>query len=369
MAEESIIPKQGVGRTFNVSIWILGTVATLQAAAVAWAIVSRAEVDSGRNTGRTPVAPAPASPGAGVAVMARAGVAPDVAPGPGPGGASAGAGETAGAEPVASVAVAPDLLIETQAFRQIPSHLEIVNPKVIELMEAGESLRKRGDFPGALARYREAETLLPNHPAVLYEIADCFDVMGLREKAVTEWEKIIDLGAERAGDYWMIADLSLRGEASDEPASEAALLTVSNILVQRHPEVTEAEKVTLRIAIKARAGTEIVPENVVVNVFFFDLVNDGEVARTTADQPRYQWATLPIDWNGQPEEILEVEYYHPILTPEQVVDLGHRKYHGHIVEVYYRNELQDVVAQPRTLRSLAPDAASPLLQNRLFPAN
>jgi hypothetical protein len=296
-------------------------------------------------------------------------------------GASAGAPridtkEAGGGTPMNEVAaipvvpVAPELgMIDKETWPQVSKDLAIVDPKVIELVEAGATLRARGDLQGALARLREADALSPNHPKVLYEIADCFSAMGLREKAAVEWEKILDMGSERAGDYWLIADVNLRGDSSEESPSDQSILRIANILVQRHPEVKDGEKVTVRIAVKARAGEAVVPKEVVVNVFFFDLVNGTDVARTTADQPRYQWTTLPIDWKEQPEEVLEVEYFHPVLTPEQVRDLGDRKYHGHIVEVYYRDELQDVVAQPRTLRSLVPDAASAGLQNPLFPSN
>ena len=368
MAGDSIIPKQGVGRTFGVAAWILGAVAVLQAGAVGWAIVKRA--DMGGAGGLLAGVEADAGSGGGEKPLEARGEVGEPPPSPTSAGGVQGGPSTPIEEAAPVVPVSSDLaIIESGTWPRASKDLAIVDPKVIELVDAGALLRTRGDPQGALARLREAEVLSPNHPKILYEIADCFSAMGMRERAVAEWEKILDMGTEQAGDYWMIADVNLRGDSSDEAPSQEALLRVSNILVQRHPEVKEGEKVTVRISVKAKPEEEIVPKEVVVNVFFFDLVNGTDVAQTTADQPRYQWTTLPIDWKDQPEEILNVEYFHPVLSPEQTRDLGERKYHGHIVEVYYRDELQDVIAQPRTLRSLAPYATTPGLQNPLFPAN
>jgi hypothetical protein len=191
--------------------------------------------------------------------------------------------------------------------------------------------------------------------------------MGQRAKAMEYWADIEVMGTEGAGDYWALADLKLKGDTAIEAIPSDALLTISNVFVQRHPEVTNGEKVTLRVAIKAKAGAEVLPSDVAVNVFFYDLVNGEKVARTTADQPQYNWMTFPINWKDQPEEILDVEYFHPILSPEEIREIGKRQYHGYVIELNYRDQLQDVIAEPRTLRTQAAESLNPFLNNPLFP--
>ncbi|MEM7147827.1 MAG: hypothetical protein AAF591_22180, partial [Verrucomicrobiota bacterium] len=248
-----------------------------------------------------------------------------------------------------------------------PAAMEITDGKVLELLDAAASLRERSDLPGVFSRLREADGLLPRHPQILYEMADCLNEMGQRAKATEYWSEIHAMGPDGAGDYWALADLKLKGDTAVEAIPSDAILTISNVLEQRHPEVTSGEKISLRVAIKAKAGVEVLPSDVAVNVFFYDLVNGRDVARTTADQPQYNWMTFPIDWKDQPEEILDVEYFHPVLSPEELREIGKREYHGYVIELNYRDQLQDVIAEPRTLRNQGVDSLNPLMNNPLFP--
>ncbi|MFV1995069.1 MAG: hypothetical protein ACC661_06500 [Verrucomicrobiales bacterium] len=367
MLEEPLIPKHSVGKTFLVASWLLGVMAALQVFAVTWAIARRIDFsDPGAELAGAALSDQPQSE-AMQASPAELTEEELLIFGGDPGALAANSGKSL-AEMVP--AVEPEAGIDPmEAWPQQAAIREIRHPKALELMDAARILRERDDLAGALARLREAENFAPHHPRVLFELGSVLADMGLREQAAVKWKSILDLGIEQAGDFWVIADLNLRGDAGHEVPLADALLTVSSVLVERHVDVPDGEKVTLRIAVKARAGAEIVPGDVVVNVFFFDLVNGQDVARTTADQPRYQWATLPIDWVGQSVEILDVEYFHPVLSGEELRELGHRRYHGYILEVYYEDALQDVVAQPRTLRGIATDGINPLMINRLFPTN
>jgi hypothetical protein len=350
-----------VGRTFSVVIWILCRVAVVLVVAVGWGIVNRSSrpVDAGvvgepavggepeaarievLEAVEPPLMGVPSTPVMELVEPADVGaVIPTFSGTGGPGGVTV---------------VLP------------PADMEIRDVKVIGLLEAAASLRERGDLPGVFSRLREANGLLGRHPRILYEMADCLNEMGQRAKATEYWGQIQAMGTDGAGDYWALADLKLKGDAAIEAIPSDALLTISNVFVQRHPEVSNGEKVTLRVAIKAKAGAEVLPSDVAVNVFFYDLVNGKDVARTTADQPQYNWMTFPIDWKDQPEEILEVEYFHPTLSPEEIREIGKRQYHGYVIELNYRDQLQDVIAEPRTLRNQAAESLNPLMNNPLFP--
>ncbi len=53
-------------------------------------------------------------------------------------------------------------------------------------------------------------------------------------------------------------------------------------------------------------------------------------------------------------EVIEESYFQPTFTDAQKKELGERRYLGYIIELYYRDELQDVVAEPRELMSFKP---------------
>ncbi|MEM8953286.1 MAG: hypothetical protein AAGD22_03955 [Verrucomicrobiota bacterium] len=363
--EPPVIPRQPVGRTFSVAVWILGLVALGQVVAVVWKVIDRAPADAERAREELIVEGDLESRGE-EAVVKREVL--------GGGRGEIGDGGMPGMDLVAVedvVAVMPTYSGVVGAVSDErglpPAEMEIRDEQVLELLAAAASLRERSDLPGVFSRLREADAILPRHPRILYEMADCLNEMGQRAKATEYWSEIREMGTEGAGDFWALADLKLEGEAAIEAIPSDAILTISNVLEQRHPEVTNGEKVTLRVAIKAKAGVEVLPSDVAVNVFFYDLVNGKDVARTTADQPQYNWMTFPIDWKDQPEEILDVEYFHPVLSPEEIREIGTRQYHGYVIELNYRDQLQDVVAEPRTLRNQGVDSLNPLMNNPLFP--
>ena len=64
-----------------------------------------------------------------------------------------------------------------------------------------------------------------------------------------------------------------------------------------------------------------------------------------------------------------MEYFLEELTKDQQAALGKRQYYGYVVELYFRDVLQDVVANPRRLLKvgkLAPDQL-PYQGRSLFP--
>ena len=113
------------------------------------------------------------------------------------------------------------------------------------------------------------------------------------------------------------------------------------------------------------------PKYVHVRVDFYDIVNESMVDLTRA-VPANRWVTQPVDWSEQAEELLEVTYFLPPQTDQDILDFGHRAYHGYLIKVYYRDEIQDVIAEPRSLLDLAESASenppvAPLGDEVFFP--
>jgi hypothetical protein len=57
-----------------------------------------------------------------------------------------------------------------------------------------------------------------------------------------------------------------------------------------------------------------------------------------------------------------VEYHLPELSAEQVAQLGRRQYYGYLIELYYNDVLQDLVAAPRKLARFG-SASAPAVEN------
>ena len=82
----------------------------------------------------------------------------------------------------------------------------------------------------------------------------------------------------------------------------------------------------------------------VVQVFFYDMIDNQSIVQTSANVT-YRWNTAPVDWNNGDIEILEVEYAASSPNPKDKI-LENRQYHGYVVRVYYKGELQDMRADP-----------------------
>jgi hypothetical protein len=53
-------------------------------------------------------------------------------------------------------------------------------------------------------------------------------------------------------------------------------------------------------------------------------------------------------------ELLDVTYFLPSMSPQEVLDHGRRDFHGYLVKLYYKDRLQAVVAEPRELLEESP---------------
>ncbi len=350
------LPKQhSVGVTFSAAMWALGVFAFTQVAAVGWRFLAdwdRPELDAYSEPGLPTAAPPAESGATGASALApyESGMGSSVEPAPTDGGAPPPILE-AGTPPV-------DGTGGTTGDAPPPAHsaIGLVNRQAGELLELGMAMRERGDTQGALEKFRQAQASLPDHPLLVSEIAQTYERMGLAEKAAGEWRKIYEMGATKAGDHYTVAAFKLSGGlaggASEEQPADAAgtgrlapVVQVDEIRVADRRKGVSGERVLLQIALRARHGAQLDNAQLVVHVFFYDLVDGVRVDRTTADSPVFNWTTPPVDWRGI--ELLEVEYAHPANYNRK--ELGDRQYYGYVVKVYYRDRVQDVRAEPSTL--------------------
>ena len=130
--------------------------------------------------------------------------------------------------------------------------------------------------------------------------------------------------------------------------SKEKILQISSAIPEPDPTVAEGQRVVLNVLIKSAPEITINPEYVHVRVDFYDVVNEDMVDLTRA-VPANRWVTQPVNWQDQSEELLEVTYFLPPQADQEIVDFGHRAYHGYVVKIYYHDQLQDVIAEPASL--------------------
>jgi hypothetical protein len=131
--------------------------------------------------------------------------------------------------------------------------------------------------------------------------------------------------------------------------------------------VPTGERYVLHVPISRAGNRPINSQELNLEVFFFDRVNNERVALTIAPEPVESWQTAPVDWNGTGEELLDVVYHLPALSAAEIQQHGRRSYYGYMLRLYYNNKLQDVAAEPRDLLEFgttpgtAPAGVNPLL--------
>jgi hypothetical protein len=368
MSVKLLTASEREGSTFGLAIRLLGAVALGMIVVCCWAILIRFDgkerVPAGSwNSFVQPFSVAPlvpptddgADPG-GPSAGTSASRAPDslalpslpampplplITPAPGAGPAAVGGIDLGPAAPAGLGPTAP-------VAPEHPAH-HIANNVARELVDKALQMREQGDTQGCLSALKEAGGLAPEHPKILAELATTYYQIGQEAKSASYWESVHRMGAAKAGTYWDLADMALKGELREDSAPVNDTLRVSRHFVRSLPGDGEKDqRMVLRIQLEALTKEPLDSRRMYLQVFFYDIVNDARFEQTIADTtPNY--ISAPYDWKGGEEEVIEVEYHLPELSPEQIAQLGRRQYFGYVIELYYHDVLQDLVAAPRKL--------------------
>ncbi|MDZ4289439.1 MAG: tetratricopeptide repeat protein [Prosthecobacter sp.] len=230
---------------------------------------------------------------------------------------------------------------------------------VKEMVDVAKQVRSFGDMQGALETLNKIDLRYPNDPSVLAEMAQCYEQMGLSDKATALWRRLEAMSPEQAAGYHDLAArrlsagpamvLSKSSPMGIGAADATKVLSLGACLATRDSTVVNGEKVVLRIPVLRQGNGAVDPSQVDIDVYFFDRVNGEKVAQTIADDPVTAWGAPPVDWSGIGEEPLNVTYFLPELTPGEIQAHGRRSYHGYLVKLYYQHKLQDTAAEPRDL--------------------
>ncbi|QQL45660.1 hypothetical protein [Sulfuriroseicoccus oceanibius] len=244
-------------------------------------------------------------------------------------------------------------------------NLNINNPIARELVAASITARQRGDVGTAIAKLREAETHIPNHPRLHWEIGSALELMGLAKKAAASFQRVYDAGETEAGAYHRLAAKKLTQGlsliANQAPIDEK--IFIGNIEERRTPikGPVEGMNLTLAVTLQTRPGVEIEDpgSDVYVVVHLVDTANGAQDELVVSDPPEQQWLDLPVNWNNGGIETLELSYKLPEYNVFRPNIDDKRAQLGYVIELYYKERLVDLIARPRRLARFSPALDAP----------
>ena len=212
-----------------------------------------------------------------------------------------------------------------------------------------KSLREEGKTLQSLKKLRDAKLLFPNKPRLLWELHLTYEVMALHQKSQDELNNIIGIGKELGKDYWEIAKLKLT-KPQNINTSERKQNFIFGTIIESKPENQKTgEIVIINMEIKSQLKIKPNVKDVSLIIDFYDIVDDVKIQTTLSDQPQATWKTMPIDWATGKSEIVEWKYHLPSFSTEEKNNFESRRYYGFVSRLYYKDILQDIYANPRTL--------------------
>ncbi|MGI9115018.1 MAG: tetratricopeptide repeat protein [Chthoniobacterales bacterium] len=275
------------------------------------------------------------------------------------------------------------------------------------LLQEATALRERGDTANALARLQEASQRDARNASVLAELATIYESIQLFDRANETWQKIHEIGPS-AGPLFELAENKLRtGAPAAAPPSastdaagkpidaegipEGSVFGVAEVKVDPVPDPDADTNLRLSIAVRKRPGVSYEVGKLRINVFLYDMAEDGKVVLTDADTSS-EWLSPTHDWSDTDTETLVVSYRRSkthSVTSEAAIsaaaaaitpgkgsarsrkraepspqaaaqpEAARRRYLGYLIRVYYNDKLQTVRADPARLVNDAPAAAAP----------
>jgi tetratricopeptide (TPR) repeat protein len=235
----------------------------------------------------------------------------------------------------------------------------IADPVVEKLIAESRTLQLDGDMVRAMLKLAEAARLDPSEAAVIYNKGLLYEEMGLFTQAADQYQEVQQMGIA-AGTFFKLSAKKLT-KGMDAAHANRAALSIGPMNVRRDKETQGKQQVKLAITILARPDKSINPSDVSVQVHFYDKLDNGEITKASSRAiiTEGQWDSN-ADWKGAShEETVSISYTIAEVDLAQAHLFGKRQYYGHVVELYYNNEVIDQQASPRRLNSIHGNHVSP----------
>ena len=241
------------------------------------------------------------------------------------------------------------------------------NPQSDELLEVALQGRDLGDDNGALQAINRADLLTPDNPRIMREKSMIMKRLGIPEEpkpAATPPSEAPPpppgLPSESAhppatlnqsfGGTRAPAPAVPQPMAAPPPVTVNGALSLGQCRVERDATVVHGERLALKVPLDAKTGEVIDPDQMQLDVFFYDKVNGERVEPSMADKPKSTFDTAGDFSTGH--EVISVLYNLPEFTATEVSQLGRHQFYGYVVKLYYKNRLSGVAANPPDLSTI-----------------
>ncbi|MCF7733415.1 MAG: hypothetical protein K9N23_17120 [Akkermansiaceae bacterium] len=234
----------------------------------------------------------------------------------------------------------------------------VADPLCERLVTEAKQARVAGDMGLAILKLEEAKGHSPEEPVLLYEFGQIHEAMGVFDTASDYYEKVVQLGAGRAGALYLRAAEKLRdGFLTETPIGK---LRLGRVRVFNNPDYADGQQVVLTIPVERAPGEVVDPLDLSITVEFFNRSRrDGIVPLEDNSWAAEKWVSEPCDW-ADGEETLRMTYVIP--NRDQVTDhlFGELSYCGQVVSLHYKGEVVDMQAWPPALAARSRERATSL---------
>ncbi|MBK1831291.1 hypothetical protein JIN77_11170 [Verrucomicrobiaceae bacterium R5-34] len=242
-------------------------------------------------------------------------------------------------------------------------HQPIANPRVERLVQEARSIQLDGDVMRAMLKLDEAGRIDPAEPAVMYHKALLFEDMGIYPKAADHYQQIQQMGIKAGVFYRLAAAKLIKGMGM---GTQKNAIAIGPMKTRKARGPLAGRHVDVSITLLARPDKVINPDDVEVQVHFYDRVNGGEIVKADTNAViTPAWGDNQVDWqNPGNEETLQVSYAIPEADLADAHLLGRREFYGYVVELIYEGEVIDQQAHPRRLNAVHGGKMRPLPEPR-----
>jgi len=370
--ESKSVPTQSTSPTFLIACWLLALIAFAQFISIALALTSERQVVPAPELVATPIPASYSEPIRTRSVdeilasykteTTRIQRNSDTSSNLKPDTSRSASGESAtiiGGEPITIVDVS------VPVFTPSYDSVIIADPVVEKLIAESRALQLDGDMMRAMLKLDEAARRDPSEAAVIYNKGLLYEEMGLYTQAADQYQEVQQMGIA-AGSFFKLSAKKLT-KGMDAAYANRPAISIGPMNVRRNNENRDEQRVNLAITILARPDKSINPSDVSVQVHFYDQLENSEIKKASshAKISEAQWDGK-VDWKGAShEETVNISYTIPEADLAQAHLFGQRQYYGHVVELYYKNEVIDQQATPRRLNSIHGNHVSPLYNQSL----
>ena len=249
-----------------------------------------------------------------------------------------------------------------------PKKVDALTAKAQQMLQAALLDLARNNLVQADKQFERIEIMAPNFLPTYIERARLYEQRGDLAKAGEQWKEVLfrssgtPLYEQAAAERIRISRLEIIKRTTEagtptekKPTTErlARRLKIVSVEPQRFPENDQFEEMRLlRITLKPKIGErDLDRSEILVNVLFFDedaISRDVNPTRVTVPKDALR---LDGDWTPNDEQTVTAAYIVPKdFRKTEEEQYGQRcRYFGYLVQVYYREQLQDEDARPKSL--------------------